>query len=62
MLKAIWPSIARMPNHLSPDAHITTSGMPTSYSNGLCNIHAFAGIMCYFLYWLILVSSSAESD
>lgn len=20
------------------------------------NIHAYAGIMCYFLYWLILVS------
>ncbi|EIW51596.1 NCS1 nucleoside transporter family [Trametes versicolor FP-101664 SS1] len=38
MLKAIWPSIARMPNHLPPDAHITTSG-----------------IMCYFLYWLILI-------
>lgn len=27
MLKAIWPSIARMPNHLSPTSHITTSGM-----------------------------------
>ena len=26
MLKAIWPSIARMPNHLSPSANITTSG------------------------------------
>ncbi|EJD04733.1 cytosine-purine permease [Fomitiporia mediterranea MF3/22] len=27
MLKAIWPSLAKMPNHLSPGAHITTSGM-----------------------------------
>ncbi|KAF8272721.1 NCS1 nucleoside transporter family [Lactarius quietus] len=36
MLKAIWPSIARLPNHLPPSANITTAGM-----------------MCYFLYWLI---------
>ncbi|KAF9238340.1 permease for cytosine/purines, uracil, thiamine, allantoin-domain-containing protein [Melanogaster broomeanus] len=27
MLKAIWPSIARMPNHLSPNANITSSGL-----------------------------------
>ncbi|KAI0747193.1 NCS1 nucleoside transporter family [Daedaleopsis nitida] len=27
MLKAIWPSIASMPNHLPENAHITTSGM-----------------------------------
>jgi NCS1 family nucleobase:cation symporter-1 len=27
MLKAIWPSIAHLPNHLSPNAHITTSGL-----------------------------------
>ncbi|KAH9948616.1 cytosine-purine permease [Amylocystis lapponica] len=27
MLKAIWPSLARMPNSLSPGANITTSGM-----------------------------------
>jgi hypothetical protein len=26
MLKAIWPSIARLPNHLPPSANITTSG------------------------------------
>jgi NCS1 family nucleobase:cation symporter-1 len=36
MLKAIWPSIAQVPNHLSPEANITT-----------------AGIMCYFIYWVI---------
>jgi nucleobase:cation symporter-1, NCS1 family len=36
MLKAIWPSIAHLPNHLPPSANITT-----------------AGLMCYFLYWLI---------
>lgn len=27
MLKAIWPSLARLPNHLSPGANITSSGM-----------------------------------
>ncbi|KAI0275993.1 NCS1 nucleoside transporter family [Russula aff. rugulosa BPL654] len=27
MLKAIWPSIAHLPNHLPPGANITTSGM-----------------------------------
>ncbi|KAI0787767.1 cytosine-purine permease [Fomes fomentarius] len=27
MLKAIWPSLARLHNGLSPNAHITTSGM-----------------------------------
>ncbi|KAL1658767.1 permease for cytosine/purines, uracil, thiamine, allantoin-domain-containing protein [Schizophyllum commune] len=27
MLKAIWPSTARIPNHLAADANITTSGM-----------------------------------
>jgi Permease for cytosine/purines, uracil, thiamine, allantoin len=26
MLKAIWPSIAHLPNHLPPNANITTSG------------------------------------
>ncbi|KAJ6545019.1 NCS1 nucleoside transporter family [Mycena vulgaris] len=27
MLKALWPSLSRMPNHLSPSAGITTAGM-----------------------------------
>ncbi|KAI0258157.1 NCS1 nucleoside transporter family [Gloeopeniophorella convolvens] len=27
MLKAIWPSIAHLPNHLPPNANITTAGM-----------------------------------
>ncbi|TFK37657.1 cytosine-purine permease [Crucibulum laeve] len=38
MLKAIWPSTARIPNQLPESAHITTS---------------YTGLMCYFLYWLI---------
>ncbi|VDB94230.1 unnamed protein product [Peniophora sp. CBMAI 1063] len=37
MLKAIWPSLAHLPNHLPESSHITT-----------------AGIMCYFLYWMIV--------
>ncbi|KAF7330575.1 hypothetical protein MVEN_02497800 [Mycena venus] len=36
MLKAIWPSTARIPNHLPASAGITSAGM-----------------MCYFLFWLI---------
>ncbi|KAH7882152.1 NCS1 nucleoside transporter family [Phlebopus sp. FC_14] len=27
MLKAIWPSLAKLPNHLSPGANITSSGL-----------------------------------
>ena len=27
MLKAIWPSLARLPNHLPASANITTSGI-----------------------------------
>ncbi|KAF8502914.1 NCS1 nucleoside transporter family [Russula emetica] len=37
MLRAIWPSITHLPNHLPPSANITTSG----------------AMICYFLYWLI---------
>jgi hypothetical protein len=29
MLKAIWPSIAHLPNHLPPSANITTTGTST---------------------------------
>jgi len=36
MLRAIWPSIERLPNHLPESSKITT-----------------AGLMCYFLYWII---------
>src|SRR5712691_7095839 len=54
MLKAIWPSIAHLPNHLPPSAHISTSGTrqllrirPDNFSSRP------QGIICYFLYWLI---------
>lgn len=54
MLKAIWPSIARMPNQLPVSANITSSGasfplLPLlyAYPNNL------SGFLCYFLYWLI---------
>ena len=54
MLKAIWPSIARLPNHLPPSANITTAGtclpdQPGSSAHDAC----FIGMLCYFLYWLI---------
>lgn len=57
MLKAIWPSIAHLPNHLPLSSNITTVGSscqlvpflePSSF-NGLIMI----GMMCYFIYWLI---------
>jgi hypothetical protein len=37
MLKAIWPSLARLPNHLSPGANITTSGL-LSFSTCLSHL------------------------
>lgn len=54
MLKAIWPSLAHLPNHLSPGANITTAGRFRMSSRRIqssdsCN----PGMMCYFLYWLI---------
>ncbi|KAF5353440.1 hypothetical protein D9756_008119 [Leucocoprinus leucothites] len=45
MLKAIWPSTARIPNHLPASANITTVGKSTYPME--------VRIMCYFLYWLI---------
>jgi NCS1 family nucleobase:cation symporter-1 len=56
MLKAIWPSIARLPNHLPPSANITTTGTSTGPApKFLDSSHAacFIGMICYFLYWLI---------
>jgi NCS1 family nucleobase:cation symporter-1 len=52
MLKAIWPSIAHLPNHLPPSTNITTSGARQlvfieyilKYSEGM---------ICFFLYWSI---------
>ena len=40
MLKAIWPSIAHLPNHLPPGANITTSGA-RPLSNSQTNAHVF---------------------
>jgi cytosine/uracil/thiamine/allantoin permease len=57
MLKAIWPSTARIHNGLSPNAHITTTGKHGSFNNRenatLIDYYSLCqGIMCYFLYWL----------
>lgn len=52
MLKAIWPSIAKMPNQLAAGANITSSGKASSFR--FCQAYKLCqGMMCYFLYWLI---------
>ncbi|KXN86686.1 hypothetical protein AN958_09770 [Leucoagaricus sp. SymC.cos] len=43
MLKAVWPSTARIPNRLPASADITTVG----------KFFYVPSMMCYFLYWLI---------
>ena len=53
MLKAIWPSIAHSPNHLPPNASITSSGMVQSTFFSLKNVHVSSGLLCYFIYWSI---------
>ena len=56
MLKAIWASIARLPNHLPPSANITTTGTCLlDPLQSLDSSHAapFIGMICYFLYWLL---------
>jgi len=54
MLKAIWPSIAHVPNHLPISSHISTVGSYPSSHHSLSELMAYlVGIMCYFLYWLI---------
>src|SRR6266436_478713 len=56
MLKAIWPSLAHLPNHLPPSANITTSGTyePLILIQQLKKeLTHFKGMICYFLYWLI---------
>ena len=55
MLKAIWPSIARMPNHLPPSTNITTSGKPVLWYAPSCIAQCSPGLLCFFLYWLILM-------
>ena len=54
MLKAIWPSVAHVPNHLPKSANITTSGSSgSSQLIGITLNGQRAGLMCYFIYWLI---------
>jgi len=54
MLKAIWPSIAHLPNHLPPSAHLTTSGTHRNLTRRLDRyLRIPEGMICYFLYWLI---------
>lgn len=58
MLKAIWPSIQHLPNHLPASANITTAGnVKTMHSRDHVSHNDCPGMMCYFLYWLIQVRS-----
>lgn len=56
MLKALWPSTARIPNHLPGGANTTTAGLLYRFSvTYMCPEMTFVpiGMMCYFLYWLL---------
>ncbi|KAH9064377.1 NCS1 nucleoside transporter family [Lactarius vividus] len=50
MLKAIWPSIAHLPNHLPPSAKITSVGMALRRVD-ISTALTFSELICYFLYW-----------
>lgn len=63
MLKAIWPNIQHLRNHLPESAKITTPGMRDAYGLGYVArlIHFYRiGILCYFLYWLIQVRNPMD--
>lgn len=55
MLKAIWPSIANLPNRLPPSANITTSGARqlVFVKMDRQTLTYPEGMICFFLYWLI---------
>ena len=55
MLKAIWPSITHLPNHLPPSANITTSGARQLVFIKIASqmLTYPEGMICFFLYWLI---------
>jgi len=56
MLKAIWPSLARLPNHLSPGANITSSGMLCYFLYWLIQF-PFMLISPQRIRWLFLVKA-----
>lgn len=51
MLKAIWPSIANIPNRLGT-TNITTVGVCALTSNMKHLLILYLGMMCYLLFWL----------
>ncbi|KAG6840313.1 hypothetical protein C0991_007463 [Blastosporella zonata] len=53
MLKAIWPSTARIPNRLPASSPVSTQGMPWQSSSSSSHIIPTIGIMCYFLFWFL---------
>lgn len=60
MLKAIWPSLAHLPNHLSPDANITTSGIMCYFLYWLIQF-PFMLISPQKIRWLFVVKVRVSS-
>ncbi|KIJ18168.1 hypothetical protein PAXINDRAFT_179500 [Paxillus involutus ATCC 200175] len=56
MIKAIWPSIAKMPNHLSPNANITSSGVLCYFLYWLIQF-PFMLLTPHKVRWLFLVKA-----
>ncbi|KIK80864.1 hypothetical protein PAXRUDRAFT_833285 [Paxillus rubicundulus Ve08.2h10] len=56
MIKAIWPSIATMPNHLSPNASITSSGLLCYFLYWLIQF-PFMLLTPHKVRWLFLVKA-----
>lgn len=56
MLKAIWPSITRLPNHLPPGANITTTGMICYFLYWLLQL-PFMFISPQKIRWLFLAKA-----
>lgn len=57
MIKAIWPSIATMPNHLPPGASITSSGLMCYFIYWLIQFPCIL-LSPQKLRWLFLVKSA----
>ena len=58
MLKAIWPSIARIPNELPPSSNITTVGEPIFLQDpAACPL-----ILCRIDVLFLILDTSASPD
>ncbi|KAG8895206.1 hypothetical protein FRB99_000708, partial [Tulasnella sp. 403] len=57
MLKAIWPSIQHIPNHLPPNAHITTATMMCYFLYWLIQLPLLL-VPVHKIRWLFIVKST----